>query len=435
MEEMSYKIIYDVGKNMEYRKEEIKNKANYCLGCKVAMCKKGCPLENDITEFIACMKEENYEEAYHILCNTSVLSPICGRICPHKSQCEGACVRGIKGESVSIGELEAYVGDMGIKEQYEIPKFHTQKKEKRIAIIGGGPAGLTAGAWLVRNGYEVTIYEKYDKLGGILRHGIPDFRLEKDILDKQIQKIVNLGIEVQYGKSLGKDYKLEDLEKDYDAIFIAIGANISAKMGIQGENLQGVYGGNELLEHGSHPNYEEKRIAVIGGGNVAMDTARTIKRMGAKEVTIIYRRAEKQMPAERKEIEDAKKEGIKFLFQTNLVEIKGKEIVTEVECIKTQLVKKEGETREVPVDIKDSNFMLPMDYVIMAVGSKPEQRIVEDLGVELTSRGNIKIDENYRTSRQKVFAGGDISGTKATVAWASRSGREAAKAIIRWLEK
>ena len=238
--------------------------------------------------------------------------------------------------------------------------------------------------------------------GGILRHGIPEFRLNRDILDKQIEKILSLGIQVKYGVSLGKDYLLEDLEKEYDAIFLAFGANISSKMGIQGEELEGVYGGNELLENNTHPDYTNKKVAIIGGGNVAMDTARTIKRKGAEEVTVIYRRAEKQMPAEQKEIEDAKKE---------------------------------GETREVPVDIIGSNYELPMDYVVMAVGSKIEEELVKSLGVELTPKGNIKIDENYMTSKNKVFAGGDLSGTKATVAWASRSGRDASAAIMEFLEK
>lgn len=415
--------------------EEIKNKADYCLGCKVKMCSKGCPLGNDITEVIRCIKKEEYEKAYEILCETSVLSPICGRICPHKSQCEGSCVRAIKGESVSIGDLEAFVGDLAIKNNYEIPKFTKELKNKKIAVIGGGPAGITAAAFLARNGYNVTIIEKYDKLGGILRHGIPKFRLDEDVLDKTINKILNLGINVEYKSILGKDYTLETLQKDYDAVFLAIGANISSKMGIEGENLHGVYGGNELLEYKNHPNYNGKKVAVIGGGNVAMDTARTIKRLNAKEVTIIYRRAEKQMPAERKEIEDAKREGINFLFQTNLVKILGDKKVEQIECIKTELVKKEGETREVPIDIEGSNYIMDMDYVVMAVGSKPEQEVVQALNLELTKRGTIQVNEHYMTSKDKVFAGGDLSGTKATVAWAARSGREAAYEIIKFLEK
>ncbi len=271
--------------------------------------------------------------------------------------------------------------------------------------------------------------------GGILRHGIPEFRLDRYILDKQIEKILSLGIEVKYGVSLGKDYLLEDLEKEYDAIFLAFGANISSKMGIQGEDLEGVYGGNELLENNTHPDYTNKKVAVIGGGNVAMDTARTIKRRGAEEVTVIYRRAEKQMPAEQKEIEDAKKEGVKFLFQTNIVKVLGDKKVEKIECIKTELIKKEGETREVPVDIIGSNYEMPMDYVVMAVGSKVEEKLVKSLGVDLTPKGNIKIDENYMTSKNKVFAGGDLSGTKATVAWASRSGRDASVKIMEFLER
>lgn len=271
--------------------------------------------------------------------------------------------------------------------------------------------------------------------GGILRHGIPEFRLDRDTLDKQIEKILNLGIEVKYGVSLGKDYVLEDLEKEYDAIFLAFGANISSKMGIQGEDLRGVYGGNELLENNTHPDYTNKKVAVIGGGNVAMDTARTIKRKGAEEVTVIYRRAEKQMPAERKEIEDAKREGVKFLFQTNIVKVLGDKKVEKIECIKTELIKKEGETREVPVDIIGSNFEIPMDYVVMAVGSRVEEELVKSLGLELTPKGNIKIDENYMTSKNKVFSGGDLSGTKATVAWASRSGRDASIKIMEFLER
>lgn len=420
---------------MNIEKEEIMKKAEHCLGCKVKMCQKGCPLGNDITEFIRFVKEEKYKEAYEVLSNTTILQPICGRICPHKSQCEGNCVRGIKGESVSIGDLEAYIGDLAIENNYEISKFTNDLKNKKVAVIGGGPAGLSCAAHLTRNGYKVTIYEKYDKLGGILRHGIPDFRLDKSILDKQIEKILRLGIEVKYNQIIGKDITIQELENEYDAIFLAFGANISSKMGIEGEELEGVYGGNELLENGRHPNYINKIVSVIGGGNVAMDTARTIKRLGAKAVKVIYRRAEAQMPAERKEIEDAKREGVEFLFQNNIVKVIGDKKVEKIECIKTELVKKEGETREIPVDIEGSNYIMDMDYVVMAVGSKPEKDIVDNLGVELTKRGNIETDENYMTSKEKIFAGGDLAGEKATVAWASRSGRDAANRIMKFLEK
>ena len=358
---------------MNIEKDEVMKKAEYCLGCKVKMCQKGCPLGNDITEFIRCVKEEKYKEAYEVLSNTTILQPICGRICPHKSQCEGSCVRGIKGEN-----------------NYEIPKFTTEMKNKKIAVVGGGPAGLSCAAHLARNGYNVTIYEKYDKLGGILRHGIPDFRLDKNILDKQIERILNLGIETKYNQTFGKNITIQELENEYDAIFLSFGANISSKMGIANEDLDGVYGGNELLENGNHPNYTGKTVSVIGGGNVAMDTARTIKRLGAKSVKVIYRRAEAQMPAEKKEIEYAKLEGIEFLFQNNIVKVIGDKKVEQIECIKTELVKKEGETREVPVDIEGSNYIIDMDYVVMAVGSKPEKDIVDNLGLELTKRGNIR---------------------------------------------
>ena len=266
--------------------------------------------------------------------------------------------------------------------------------------------------------------------GGILRHGIPEFRLEKNILDKTIEAILSLGINVEYEKELGKNLELEELEKQYDAIFLGFGANIPAKMNIEGEDLDGVYGGNSLLETGIHPLYKGKKVAVIGGGNVAMDCSRTIKRLGAEKVYVIYRRAEKQMPAEVKEIADAKKEGIEFLFQNNIVKILGKDKVEKVECIKTELVKKEGETREVPVNIENSNYEMDMDIVVMAVGSSPEKELLDKLGLKLNKWGYIEVDENFKTSKEKVYAGGDISGTKATVAWAARTGRDAAKQII-----
>ena len=415
---------------------EVKELASYCLGCKVKPCSTCCPLENDIPEFIKYIKENNYENAYKILSKTTVLQSICGRICPHMSQCMGKCVRGIKGIPVSIGELEAFVGDMAIKNNYKMADLeinNTQNNTKKIAIIGSGPAGLTCSAFLARYGFNVTIFEKYSKLGGLLRYGIPEFRLPKHILDNAINKILNLGIKVEYEKELGKNLKLCDLEKEFDAVFIAIGANIPWKMEIPGENLCGVYGGNTLLEKNIHPNYNNKKIAVIGGGNVAMDCARTINKMGAKSVTIIYRRAEEQMPAEKKEIEQAKSEGVEFLFQTNVVKILGdskeEQNVKKIECVKTKLVQKEGETRLSPVDIEGSNYVIDMDYVVMAIGSTVEKDVVESLNLETDKKGYIKVNENYQTSKPKIFAGGDLVGTKATVAWAAETGKTVAKYI------
>ena len=409
--------------------EKIEQMADYCLNCKIKPCQKGCPLGNDIPEFIKNVKEKNYNEAYKVLCRTTVLESICGRICPHMSQCRGKCVRGIKGEPVEIGKLEAFVGDVALKNNFKMDEDIINKKDKKVAIIGSGTAGLTCAAFLARKGYCVTIFEKKDKLGGLLRYGIPEFRLGKDTLDKTINKILELGINIELNKELGVNVSLEDLRMNYDAIFISIGANIPWKMGIEGEELKGVYGGNSLLEYNLHPEYKGKNVAVIGGGNVAMDCARTINKMGANKVTIIYRRAEEQMPAERKEIEDAKNEGIEFLFQTNIVKILGSECVQKVECIKTELIQKEGETRLSPVNVEGSNFELNMDYVVMAIGSMPEEKIVNSLGLELDKKGYIKVDENHETSIKNVFAGGDVAGTKATVAWAARTGRDVAEYI------
>lgn len=414
--------------------EQIKEKSNYCLNCQIKPCSnKGCPLGNDIPGFIKAVKEENYKKAYEILSETTVLQAICGRICPHAKQCEGSCVRGIKSSAVSIGELEAFVGDIAIKENYKLAETPEQQKNKKIAIVGGGPAGLTASSVLLKKGYSVTLYEKYNYLGGLLMHGIPEFRLPKDIVKQTIQKIIDLGLDVKYNQELGKNLKLKQLEKEYDAIFLSFGANITTKMGVEGENLQGVYGGNQLLEHQNHPDYANKKVSIIGGGNVAIDCARTIKRLGAQEVKIIYRRAEEQMPAEIKEIQQAKEEGIEFLFQNNIVKIIGDDKVKQVELIKTELVQKEGEKRKVPVNIPDSNYIIDIDYVVMALGAEPES-FVKDLGLELNKWGYINIDERNRTSNPKIFAGGDIAGCKGTVAWAARSGRDAANAIIEYLE-
>ena len=419
--------------------EKIEEKANYCLNCKIKPCSlKGCPLENQIPDFISKIKEQKYKDAYEILSKTTVLPGVCGRICPHKKQCQGSCVRGIKGEPVSIGELEAFVFDKAIEEGTTLLELwkddiNSKRKEnfgKRVAVIGGGPAGLTCSAFLAKEGINVTIYEKYDYLGGLLVHGIPEFRLPKEKVKQTVENILQLGIEVKYNQELGKNITIDELEKEYDAIFLSFGANVSSKMNVEGEELQGVYGGNELLEYNLHPDYTNKTVIVVGGGNVAMDCARTVKKLGAKSVKVVYRRAREQMPAEEKEISDAINEKIEFLFQNNVVKIIGKNRVKQVELVKTDLIQRDGEERLVPINIDKSNYTIDADYIIMALGSKPEN-FISTLDLELNKWGNVQIDDNYQTSNKKIYAGGDLAGVKGTVAWASRSGREAAKQIVK----
>lgn len=416
--------------------QNIKEKSEYCLNCKIKPCSiKGCPLNNDIPAFIKNIKEEKYEEAYNILSKTTVLSAICGRICPHQKQCQGACVRGIKGNPVSIGDLEAFVGDIALEKNFKLEKeIDKNLKNIKVAVVGSGPAGLTAAAFLAKKGIKVTIYEKYSYLGGILIHGIPDFRLSKDIVKKSIEKILNLGISVKYNQEIGKNLKLEELKQEYDYIILACGANVSSKMGIEGENLKGVFGGNELLEFNSHPDYRGKTVVVNGGGNVAMDTSRTVKRLGAKKVIITYRRAIEQMPAEREEIKAAMSEGIEFLCQRNIVKICGNKQneVSKIELIKTELVQTEQEKRPKPVDIEGSNYQIEADYVIMAIGSHTDENI-KNLGLELDSKGYIKTDEHSKTSDIRIYAIGDLAKNKGTVAWAARSGRDVAENIIKEL--
>lgn len=412
---------------MKEKLEEIKKKAEYCLNCKNKSCKSGCPLQNNIPDFINYIKEEKYDEAFRVLSETTIFEPICGRICPQKSQCEGSCVRGIKGESVQIGKLEAFIGDYAL-ENMEVPVIEAREDSKKVAIIGSGPSGLACAYYLSTKGHKVSIYEKHSKLGGLLRYGIPEFRLEKEILNKWLEKyVLNKNVEIFTNVELGKDILLEDLKDKYDVVVLAFGANVSNKMNIEGEEKEFVLGGNELLEYRNMPDFKDKKVAVIGGGNVAMDTSRTIKKLGAKDVTIVYRRAEKQMPAERKEIEDAKKEGIEFLFQTNMIKV----LDNKIECVKTELIKKEDETREYPVNIEGSNFFMDIDFVILAVGSSADRNIIDKLELETTKWGYIKVDENYKTLDEKIYAVGDLIGTKQTVAWAARSGFECAKNVAK----
>ena len=409
-------------------------KADECLECVRRPCQLGCPLNNDIRGFIKLVKEEKYREAYQLLSETTVIPSICGRVCPKSKQCEGKCVKGrIKdSNAVEIGKIEAFIGDMALKNNWAISSLPL--KNKCVAVVGGGPSGLTCAAFLRRNGYNVTIYERHDYLGGLLYHEIPEFRLDKTLLRKVIDKILELGIDVKLDQSIGKDFSLEDLETEYDAVFLGFGANLSSKMNIPGEDLDGVYGGNELLESNNYPDYEGKVVVVSGCGNVAMDVARTIKRKGASRVYVIYRRSEVEAPAEEKEIKEARNEGVEFLFQNNIIGIYGEKSVEKVEVIKTELVKKDNDDRLSPVNIEGTNYYLSCDYVIMAIGSHPESSVVNSLGLEFDKRERILIDKDGHTSKEKVFAGGDLAGTTSTVAFASRAGRDAAYAIIKYLE-
>ena len=385
---------------------------NNCEFCDNKPCLIGCPLDNDIPTFINDLKNGNIKKAYETLYKTTVLMPICGRVCPHFKQCEGSCVKKKTNHKVRIGELEAFVGDCALDNNWE---FSSPKETKyNVAVIGGGPAGLTCAAFLRKNGINVTIYEKRDYLGGLLVHGIPDFRLSKELVKNSTDKIKNMGIKVIYNQQLGKDFDLKKLKRKYDAVFVAIGANLSNKLHIKGEYLKGVFGANEILEKNKKIDFEGKNVIVYGGGDVAMDIARTVKRKGA-DVKILYRRSEKYLSADYKEIKETLKEGIELICDTEIVEINGEKNVNNIVVINN-----------------DKKYEIKCDYVIRAIGSHPA-RLVKKLELALNDKGRIIIDKDGKTSSEKIFAGGDVAGVKSTVAWAARSGRNAAYSIIEYL--
>lgn len=409
---------------------EIQKLASQCLNCKTKPCTKGCPLGNDIPTFINYVKNGDLYNAYLTLNKTTIMPSICGRICPHSKQCQGNCVRSKLGAPVQIGRIEAFVGDYAIKNNYKVfDKIH-EKNGKKVAIVGSGPSGLTCATWLAKYGYDVTIFEKERCLGGILTHGIPDFRLNKNLVKTNINRILGLGIKFKTSCSLGKNFSIDYLLKHYDYIYLALGANKPLFMGIDGENSNNVFGANDLLKYKSQPNFAGKTVCVIGGGNVAIDMAVTAKKCMAKNVYVIYRRSRAQMPAEPKEIENAIFEGVEFLFQTNILKILSKNnYVSQIECIKTELVSSPNSTRKVPINIENSNFLLNTDYVIMAIGSQTDLNTVNKLNLSISEKGYIKTDEKLMTSNERVFAGGDLIGTAGTVAWASRNGKDAANQI------
>lgn len=401
------------------------NEMNRCYGCKNKPCMNKCPLSNDITGIISLMKDEKYIDAYELLTKTSVLPAVCSRVCPHMKQCMSSCTASFKGDSINIGLIESFLADMATKNGWKFSILSEKLKNKKFAVVGGGPSGLTAAAFLARNSASVTIFDKHEKMGGILRYGIPEFRLDKDVLDNAINQITDLGVVCKTNLELGKTLKFEDLKKDFDAVILAFGANISNHMNVPGENLSGVYGGNELLEYSNHPDYKGKHVFICGGGNVAMDSARTVKKLGAEKVTIIYRRSEEEMPAEKLEVYEAKKEGIEFLFYTNLIGIYGDKEVERINCVKTKYA--DGKL----INDIGTEFYLSADFIIIAIGSSTDLRIIDKLGIKIDSKGYIIIDENYMTSEKNVFAIGDLAGEKSTVAWAARSGRNIVDVILR----
>lgn len=413
---------------MEKEKLEVKIAASKCETCVTKPCQIGCPLNIDIPEFIENVKNNNYEEAFKVLCKSTVLPSVCGKICPVDKQCQGSCAKKVSYDPVEIGKIESYVGDLAVENGWKLPR--KGKKKERIAVIGSGPSGLTCAGFLAENGYQVTIYEKHEYLGGLLYHGIPKFRLNKELVSKVIKQILDLGMEVKTNVSLGKDISLKELEKEYDAVFLGLGANVSKMMGLSGEELNGVYGANELLENLVQVDYTSKRVVVIGGGGVSIDMARTAIKEGASEVGIIYRRSRSEMSAEMDDIKSAKKEGIKFLFQTNVIKVIGEDKVTGIECVKTTLDKEKK-----AINVEGSNFVIDTDVVIMAVGSRADSELLESLKLDVKENGYLMVNSNNQTSNPKIFAAGDLTGAKSTVAWACRNGRDTAYSIMKFLSK
>jgi glutamate synthase (NADPH/NADH) small chain len=431
-----------------YTKEDALAEASRCLACKDPKCIEGCPVNVDIPGFIELVCEENFEGAIERIKATNALPAICGRVCPQEAQCEADCILGKKGQPVAIGRLERFCADYerekGVKATEAMPPTG-----KKVAVVGSGPAGLTAAADLAKLGHKVTIFESLHKAGGVLSYGIPEFRLPKGIVRQEVEYIEKLGVEVKPNYIIGRIKTLDELCDDFDAVFLGTGAGLPNFMGIEGENLNGVYSANEFLTRVNlmkayDPEYDTmvrrgKHVVVVGGGNVAMDAARSALRLGAEEVSIVYRRGEDEMPARREEIEHAKEEGITFRLLTNPVRILGDEKfnVTGVECIKMELGEPDKSGRRSPVPVEGSGFLVPADVVVIAIGTSPNPIIFKGSeGLEQNKRGTVVAEEETgATSKCGVFAGGDVVTGAATVISAMGAGKKAAKAIDEYLKE
>ena len=431
-----------------YTEEQALDEAQRCLHCKNKPCVAGCPVGIHIPDFIAKVAEGDFEGAYQIITQQSSLPAVCGRVCPQETQCEQKCVRGIKGEPVGIGRLERFVADWHNKNVCEAPRKPAPNGHK-VAVIGSGPSGLTCAVDLAKNGYAVTVFEALHTAGGVLVYGIPEFRLPKDIVQKEIDGLKALGVDVQTNMVIGRVLSIDELlEQGYEAVFIGSGAGLPRFMNIPGENLKGVYSANEFLtrvnlmkayQPGSDTPIEHaKRVAVVGGGNVAMDAARCAKRLGAEEVFIVYRRSEKELPARAEEVEHAKEEGIVFHLLNNPTQILGDENgnVKGMECIRMELGEPDASGRRRPVEVPGSEFTLDVDCVIMAIGTSPNPLIKSTTqGLETQKWGGIIVNEETGlTSREGVYAGGDAVTGAATVILAMGAGKTAATAIDQYIQ-